>query len=73
MWRAGGNKAGKREYSLVTNCLRTTDKKVDNSENQSWVNVEFQTFACQEVWLYAIEGRRKADEENQTNEPGFSR
>ena len=28
-----GNRVGRREYSLVTNCLRTTDKKVDNREN----------------------------------------
>ena len=58
MWRPGGNRAGRREYSLVTNCLRTVDKKVNNPENQSWVNVQFQKFACHEVWLYGIEGRR---------------
>ena len=52
------------KYSLVTNCLRTIDKKVDNPENQSWVNDEFQTFACHEVWLYGTEGRRKVEEDN---------
>ena len=41
LWRACGNRAGRREYSLVTNCMRTIDKKVDNPENQSWVNVGF--------------------------------
>ena len=64
MWRPGGNRAGRREYSLVTNCLRTIDKKVNNPENQSWVNVQFQKFACHEVWLYGIEGRRNVDEDN---------
>ena len=42
------------------NFLRTIDKKVDS---QSWVNVDFQKFACREV-LYGIEGRRKVDEDN---------
>ena len=46
------------------NCLRTSNKKVDNPENQSWVKVKFQKFACHEVWLYGIEGRRKVDKEN---------
>ena len=59
LWRVGGNRAGRREYSLVTNCLRTIDKKVNYPENQSWVNVEFRKFVCHEVWLYGIEGRRK--------------
>ena len=31
----------------MTNCLRTTDKKVNNPENQFWVNIEFQKFAEQ--------------------------
>ena len=47
MWRADENRAGRRECSLVTNCLRTTDKKVNNPENQFWVNIEFQKFAEQ--------------------------
>ena len=64
MCRAGGNGAGRRECSLVTNCLRTIGKKVDSPENQSWVNVEFQKFACHEVWLYGVGGIRKVDEEN---------
>ena len=29
--------------------MSTTDKKVDNPENQSWVNVDFQKFACHKV------------------------
>ena len=58
LWRAGGNRAGRREYRLVTNCLRTADKKVDNQENQSWVNVEFQKSDFHEVCLYGIEGSR---------------
>ena len=62
--RAGGIRERRREYSLLMNCLRTIDKKVDNPENRSWVNVEFQKFACHEVWLYGIEGRRKVSEEN---------
>ena len=41
-----------------------TDKKLDSPVNQSWDNVEFQKFACHEVWLYGTEGRRKVDEEN---------
>ena len=48
----------------MTNCLRMIDKKVDNPENQSWVNVQFQMCACQEVSLYGTEGRRNVDEEN---------
>ena len=72
MWRASRNGAGRQECSLVMNCLRMIDKKVDNPEDQSWVKVEFQKFACQEVWLYRVEGRRKADEEN-ANKPVFSR
>ena len=67
MWRASGNRVGRREYGLVRNCLRTIDKKVSNPENQSWVNqlnVEFQKFACYEVWLYGIESiLRKVNEE----------
>ena len=63
MWRADGNREGRRECRLVANCLRTVDKKVNNPENQSWVNIEFQKFACHEVWLYGTEGR-KVDEEN---------
>ena len=43
-----GEPVERREYSLVMNCLRMVDKKVDNPENQSCVNVEFQTFACRE-------------------------
>ena len=62
--RAGGIREGRREYSLLMNCLRMIDKKVDSPENQSWVNVEFQKFACHEEWLYGIEGRRKVSEKN---------
>ena len=64
MWTADGNKVGRREYSLVMNSLRTIGKKVDNPENHSWVNVEFQKFVCYEVRLYGIEGRRNVDEDN---------
>ena len=46
------------------NCLKTIDKKVNNPENQSWVNVKFQKFACHQVWLYGTKGRRKVNEEN---------
>ena len=35
---------------MVMNCLKTIDKKVDNPENQSWVNIKFEKFACHEVW-----------------------
>ena len=49
---------------MVTNCLKMIDKKVDNPENQSWDNVQFQRFACQDVSLYCTEGRKKVDEEN---------
>ena len=35
------------------------DKKVDNPENKSWVNVKFQKFACHEVWLYSIKAEEK--------------
>ena len=52
-----------QEDNLVMNCLRTIDKKVNNPENP-WVNVKFQKFACLEVWLCGIEGRRKVSEEN---------
>ena len=44
--------------------LRTIGNKVDNPENRSWVNVEFEKFACHEVLFYGIGGRRKVDEEN---------
>jgi len=40
------------------------NKKVENPENQSWVNIKFQKFACHEVWLYGTESRRKVDEES---------
>ena len=30
------------------------NNKVDNPENQSWVNVKFEKFAFHEVWLYGI-------------------
>ena len=62
LWRAGGNRTGRREYILVTNCLGSIGKKIDSPENQSSVNVDFQKFACLMVWLYGIEGRRKVDE-----------
>ena len=39
LWRACGNRAGRRECNLVANLLRTVNKKVDNPENQSWVNL----------------------------------
>ena len=68
LWSASGNRAGRREC-LMANSLRTIDKKINNPENQSWVNVKFPE-GCHEVWLYkpyhttTFEGRRKADEEN---------
>ena len=51
-------------YYIIMNCLKTIDKKVNNPENQSWVNVKFQKFACHQVWLYGTKGRRKVNEEN---------
>ena len=57
--------------SLVTNCVRTTDKKVDNSENQSWVKVEFQKFACHEARCIVLKGAEKSTKRIRTNEPSF--
>ena len=71
MWRAGENRAGRRVCSLVTNCLRTIDKKVDDSENQSWVKVEFQKFACQEACCMVLKGEEKSTKGIRTNEPSF--
>jgi len=52
----------------MVNCLRTIEKKINNTENQSWVNVKFPK-GCHKVWLYipyhttTFEGRRNVDEE----------
>ena len=57
----------------MVNCLRTTDKKVDNPENQSWVNVEFRNLLAMRCGCMVLKAEEKSMKTIRTNEPGFSR
>ena len=57
---------------MVTNCLKMIGKKVDDPENQSLVNVQFQRFACRRCRCMVLKAEERSMKRIRTNEPGFS-